>query len=152
MSSWVKMGIKSEGNSGQKSLKYDDRRLRRAHNVTVYMGLYTLCGSMSVKTKMLFISTHTRSWITFSCQSTNHFPPGLNPPLPLSPRAPPAEQVDRDDRSSPTVKLLSPHLPGAGSDGILIPSPQLEELAHGVCGLPKRTPMRQPSAQCADAG
>ena len=30
------------------------------------------------------------------------------PPLPLSPRAPPPEQVDRDDRSSPTVELLSP--------------------------------------------
>ena len=30
------------------------------------------------------------------------------PPLPLSPRAPPPEQVDRDDRSSPTVGLLSP--------------------------------------------
>ena len=30
------------------------------------------------------------------------------PPLPLSPRAPPPEQVDRDDRSSPTVELRSP--------------------------------------------
>ena len=60
--------------------------------------------------------------------------------MPLSPRAPPPEQGDRDDRSSPTVELLSPLLPGAGSDGIPdhVAAPRRLGARHLWCGKDDR--------------